>query len=117
MSPVAGNAAAYSCRPPLHIVLRLRTLVPPSILYQKSETVRLPAAIPTKAPQPRLAGRRHLAAVSGTRRAPQRWIQCVRVPHGLTRPRRLGPQTPPWRRGGRPPVAISRRPPLAPCSS
>jgi len=22
---------------------------------------------------------------------PQRWIQCVRFPHGLTRPRRLGP--------------------------
>src|SRR5260370_17578606 len=29
-------------------------------------------------------------------------MQCVRFPHGLTRPRRLGPWTPPWRRGGTP---------------
>jgi hypothetical protein len=37
-------------------------------------------------------GRGHLAAVSGTRRVPQRWIQCVGFPHGPARPRRLGPR-------------------------
>ena len=55
-------------------------------------------------------GRRLFAAMSGTCRMPQRWISVREVfPHGLTPPRRLGPQTPRWRRGFRLPFASAAR--------